>query len=54
MAYFDILTWKTQQNFWSRLKKRIACWITEVESNILLPGQLTANYFADRLKEIKA
>ena len=54
MAFFVVIVVKTQQNFWSRFKKRIACWITEVESQILLLGQSTANYFADRLKQIKA
>ena len=54
MASLGILIRKTQQNFWSRCKKRIACWITEVEIHILLLAQLTANYFADSLKEIKA
>ena len=45
---------KTEQNLGSRFKKRIACWITEFESHIRLLFQLTANYFADRLKESKA
>ena len=51
MTSLGILNRKTQQNFWSRFKKRIACWIRKVESHILLLDQLTANYFADGLKE---
>ena len=53
MASSAILRRKTQHNFWSRFEKRSACWITKFERHILLLGQLTTNYFADRLKEIK-
>ena len=54
MACFFILIGKTQQNNGSWFNKGIACWITEVEVHIRLPGQLTANYFADHLKGRKA
>ena len=50
MACFDILSRKTKQNFGRWFKKGIACWISEIKSHIRLPGQLTADYFADRLK----
>ena len=51
MACWIIVMVKTQQNFGSWLKERIACWTSEVEIHIRLPGQLTANYFTGRLKE---
>ena len=54
MASLTILIRKTQQNNGSWFNKGIACWITEVEVHIRLPGQLTANYFADHLKGRKA
>ena len=53
MACSIIVMMKTQQNFGSWLKERITCWIREAEIHIRLPGQLTANYFTDRLKESK-
>ena len=51
IACLAIVIMKTQQNFGSRFKKRIACRLSEVEMHIPLPCQLTANYFAHRLKE---
>ena len=50
MACFLVIIVKTQQNPWSWFQKGVACWPSEVESHIRLPGKLTANYFADRLK----
>ena len=47
MAYFVGILMKAQQNLRSRCKKSIAGWIRKVESHIILPHQLTANYFAD-------
>ena len=46
MAHFVCILMKTQQNLRSRCQKSIAGWIRKVESHIILPHQLTANYFA--------
>ena len=54
MAYFAIVNMKTQQNFGSWFLKGVAGRILEIKIHVRLPGQLTANYFADRLKESKA
>ena len=51
MACFGIVLMKTQQNFGSWFMEGIAGWIKEIESQIRLSYQLTANYFADGLKE---